>query len=548
MTVRRWLGVLVGLAGLVGLAIALVAYQRSSTAPVTLKRPAPLPQHPKIQVYTNHNPASEFTDAYRHQTRSGDDLEQILIDAIQSARSSVDVAVQELRLPRLAAALRDRQQTGVRVRVVLENSYTRPHSDYTVSELQALPARERSRIEAGRQGIDSNQDSDLSPEEISQNDALVILQQAGIPMIDDRADGSKGSALMHHKFVVIDNRLVIATSANFTLSDLVGDFSSPESRGNANTLLRIDSPQLASHFAQEFALLWGDGPGGLPNSRFGSRKPYRPPQSVMVDQTPIDLQFSPQAAAIPWNTTSNGLIAKTLETAQTSIDLALFVFSDQLLANRLEPLHNRGVQIRALIEPDFIFRPYSEALDMLGISLGQNCATELTNQPWQRPLTTVGVPRLPPGDLLHHKFAVVDRQTVIVGSHNWSTAANRSNDEVVLVIHSPIVAAHFQQEFDRLAAEAQFGSPARIQQQAWAHQHCPTPATALRATPSPSERVDLNTATVAELDALPGISPTVAQRIVAQRQRRSFSSLADLDEVPGIGPKTLQRLHDRVTW
>jgi competence ComEA-like helix-hairpin-helix protein len=531
-----------------GLSIALVAYQRSSTSLVTLKRPVPLPQDAKIQVYTNHNPASEFTDAYRHQTRSGDDLEQILIDAIQSARTSVDVAVQELRLPRLAQALRDRQQAGVPVRVILENTYTRPHSAYTASELQSLPSRERSRIAAGRHGIDANQDGDLSPEEIHQQDALVILQRSGIPMIDDRGDGSQGSGLMHHKFVVIDNRLVIVTSANFTLSDMVGDFSSPESRGNANTLLRIDSPELATHFTQEFALLWGDGPGGLPNSRFGSRKPYRPPQSVLVDKTRIDLQFSPQAAAIPWDTTSNGLIAKTLETAQNSIDLALFVFSDQLLANRLEPLHHRGVQIRALIEPDFIFRPYSEALDMLGISLGQNCHNELTNQPWQRPLTTVGVPHLPPGDLLHHKFAVVDRQTVVVGSHNWSTAANRSNDEVVLVIHSPIVAAHFQQEFDHLAADAQFGIPAQIQQQAQAHKRCPTQATSLPATPSPSERVNLNTATLAELDALPGISSTVAQRIVAQRQRRSFGSLADLDEVPGIGPKTLQRLQDRVTW
>ena len=73
-------------------------------------------------------------------------------------------------------------------------------------------------------------------------------------------------------------------------------------------------------------------------------------------------------------------------------------------------------------------------------------------------------PKLPAGDRLHHKFGVVDGTTVITGSHNWSEAANRANDETLLVIESAIVAAHFEREFDRLYHGAILGIPHRIKQ------------------------------------------------------------------------------------
>lgn len=62
-------------------------------------------------------------------------------------------------------------------------------------------------------------------------------------------------------------------------------------------------------------------------------------------------------------------------------------------------------------------------------------------------------------------------------------------------------------------------------------------------------RLDLNTATEADLVALPGIGPTRAARIVAERARRGgrFEDVDDLLDVPGIGPGTLARLRDQVT-
>lgn len=59
--------------------------------------------------------------------------------------------------------------------------------------------------------------------------------------------------------------------------------------------------------------------------------------------------------------------------------------------------------------------------------------------------------------------------------------------------------------------------------------------------------VNVNTATAAELDTLPGIGPSKAEAIVAYRTENGpFASVDQLDDVPGIGPATLASLRDLV--
>ena len=68
-------------------------------------------------------------------------------------------------------------------------------------------------------------------------------------------------------------------------------------------------------------------------------------------------------------------------------------------------------------------------------------------------------------------------------------------------------------------------------------------------TSSRAGPVDLNTATAADLDALPGVGPATAQAIVAERTRRGgrFTSVDDLLDVRGIGPAKLDELRPLVT-
>jgi competence protein ComEA len=59
--------------------------------------------------------------------------------------------------------------------------------------------------------------------------------------------------------------------------------------------------------------------------------------------------------------------------------------------------------------------------------------------------------------------------------------------------------------------------------------------------------IQLSTATLDELDTLPGVGPATAQKILDYREKHgAFSSVDALDAVPGIGPKRLQQLRDLV--
>ncbi|MCX7992240.1 MAG: helix-hairpin-helix domain-containing protein [Fimbriimonadales bacterium] len=74
------------------------------------------------------------------------------------------------------------------------------------------------------------------------------------------------------------------------------------------------------------------------------------------------------------------------------------------------------------------------------------------------------------------------------------------------------------------------------------------PARSERAAASPRFPINLNTATAEDLEAIPGIGPTLAQRIVEYRATHGkFSSVDDLLEVHGIGQKRLENMRPYVT-
>lgn len=399
----------------------------------------PLPQDPAVKVYFNQNQASKYEDPYRHFIRKGDNLEQQVIDAINQAQFTVDLAVMEFRLPQVAEALITKHSTGIKVRLLIDNKYNKTLAEYTSEAIAKM-----------------NQHDKLAFEELKRypTDALERLRKSGIEIKDDKSSHApKGSGIMHHKFIIIDGKTTMISSGNFTTSDMHGDFNTLESRGNPNNMVVVsDNVEVAEAFTNEFNYMWQ----GL----FKSHKPYRPPVTIPVGQGTITLNFSPARRKQEIEKTSNGVIASWIKEASSSVHVAVFVYSDQTISDTLGEMHNQGVQdIKVLIDPDFYRKPYSKAYDAMGV-----CPTpgkkksKIIVKPWSNPITTVGFPIAPTGDRgVHSKMAIVDGRLAITGSHNWSISGNYSNDETLVAINNPIVAAHYEREFNRLYQTAALG-------------------------------------------------------------------------------------------
>jgi phosphatidylserine/phosphatidylglycerophosphate/cardiolipin synthase-like enzyme len=242
--------------------------------------------------------------------------------------------------------------------------------------------------------IDADGDDLLSPEEINERDIYTLFKNNNISWIDDTADGSKGSGLMHHKFMVVDKQKIVTGSVNFTLSGMHGDMWVSDSFGNDENLLIINSPELAALYTQEFDLMWGDGPGGKFDSLFGVKKSERPFKSIQVGESKVQLHFSPAGSKIPYERTSNGAIATVLNQAQKSVDLALFVFTEQGIANLLGHLYEeRGVQLRGVFDSSFAYQSSSSTLDMWGVKLADaQCKVYSTLHPWKAQVKDIGIP------------------------------------------------------------------------------------------------------------------------------------------------------------
>jgi len=153
-----------------------------------------------------------------------------LVDAIDSARLTVDVAIYSLSLNSIRDALIDAHNRGVQVRMVMES------------------------------------------ENLDRSDPQKI-KDAGIPILGDRREG-----LMHDKFVVIDNSEVWLGSMNFTDS---GGYT------DNNNLMRIRSVKMAENYTKEFEEMFVD-------DKFGPDLVAETPNPrVTIDGTPIDVYFSP---------------------------------------------------------------------------------------------------------------------------------------------------------------------------------------------------------------------------------------------------------------
>ena len=247
------------------------------------------------------------------------------------------------------------------------------------------------------------------------NTALLDLRAAGVPIVTDNRSG-----LMHNKFMIIDERAVWTGSWNYTLN---GTYR------NNNNVLVLESAGAAAAYKTEFDEMFERG-------EFGARSSNDGVISMAGDPGEISIIFAPEADEI-------AALKASIGAAQSSIRFMSFVFSLDELA---------GAMIEKMTDPDFVLR---------GVFEERNSMASWSQLP---ALYCAGAQVRQDGNryILHHKIIIIDNDTVITGSFNFSKSAVQNNDENIVIIRDKVIASLYLEEWRRIWDSAQEVSPGEV--------------------------------------------------------------------------------------
>jgi phosphatidylserine/phosphatidylglycerophosphate/cardiolipin synthase-like enzyme len=307
------------------------------------------------------------------QFSRADRIPQSLVAAMDKTERTLRMAVYELDLPDVADAVLRAKARGVDVRLVYDDSHA------------AKPSPEFQRLLAG--GV-----------------AVRIL----------KGGGSFG--IMHNKFAVFDGELLETGSFNWSVS--------ADQKNFENAIFRSDAA-LAAGFAKYWEWMWALARD--PAAASAAPSPGAPPGD---SQRPIAFgggsyprfAFSPQGGL-------EDLLVDALGRAKLTIDVAIFSFYSQRVADALIAAKARGVVVRVVADMSQSRRAQPVAsLAAAGVNLRLSAGRGGTG-------------------VLHHKFTIVDGAWLMLGSYNYSQNAELYNFENDLFTTVPGEAAAYGAEF-----------------------------------------------------------------------------------------------------
>jgi phosphatidylserine/phosphatidylglycerophosphate/cardiolipin synthase-like enzyme len=273
-----------------------------------------------------------------------------------------------------------------------------------------LPSLTQTLIQAHRRGVRVRFVTDDEHGLEDEDSTLGDLVKAGITVIDDdRSD------LMHNKFIIIDGRQVWTGSWNLTLN---GTFR------NNNNVIAIDSAELAAIYTREFEEMFGDRAFGPRSPSFSDSNE----QKVIINDTPIQVYFAPEDEV-------GEKLAKLIDGAQSRVRFMAFSFTHDEIGQAVMQRAHAGVTVEGIFESRGSKTQYSELTAFYCDNLA---------------VRTDGNPRT-----FHHKVFIIDDETVVLGSFNFSAGADEGNDENVLIVTNAEIAARYNAEFDKRWLEAE---------------------------------------------------------------------------------------------
>jgi phosphatidylserine/phosphatidylglycerophosphate/cardiolipin synthase-like enzyme len=231
--------------------------------------------------------------------------------------------------------------------------------------------------------------------------------------VDDRRDG----ALMHNKFIVFDQKAVWTGSMNFT--------DNCTSR-NDNHGIYICDERIAANYATKFRWMFENRQFGRPPTS-ADHIPF--PKVTLADGTIIENYFAPHDQVADQ-------IIRQIRRASQSLHFLMFSFTHRGIADAILDRARNGVEVLGVFERRQAIAAHSMYSYLT--SFGPPVQVYLDGNKYN----------------MHHKLLIIDGQTTIGGSFNWSLGADKENNENIVILHSARLAEQFEQEFRRVFNQA----------------------------------------------------------------------------------------------
>lgn len=231
---------------------------------------------------------------------------------------------------------------------------------------------------------------------------------------DFAAESPKGryaNIIMHNKFYIFDEKSVMTGSANLSKNDM--------SAFNSNSVLIIDSPEVARIYQAEFAKLY-EGIFHKAKNKTVNNK------NLSFGDSKLSVYFSPQ------DKVTKNYIIPLVRSAQVSISIPAFLITDKMLSEELKQAALRGVEVRVILDASSASSPYSQIKNLRdsGIKVKvENFAGKL-----------------------HSKSMIIDDETLVIGSMNFSLSGQNYNDENTVILRNKRLAREYNIFFDSLWA------------------------------------------------------------------------------------------------